>query len=295
MAARNVQQIPHGNLGRGTTRGSIVITEGRAEDSRGVAEVGDLGESVDGRQVHAGGIRARRHKRGGPSSRTTRTRSWPPICSSCRPSPSRSCSCSSSWGHDRRRLVHVAVTEHPTAAWTAPQLRNAFPDQAPGYLLHERDAVFADVATTIAAMNIRAVPTAPCSPWQNAYVERVIGSIRRECLDLVVVLSAAGLHRVLTDYTAYYMGARAHLALAEDSPTTRPIMPPSAGHVVPTPASRRAPPSLRPRSGVTGVRSPALLCLRAIALYARGLFQVNRSLAETVLGSVAVGSAIPRR
>jgi len=84
--------------------------------------------------------------------------------------------------HDRRRIVHMAVTEHPTAAWTAQQLRNAFPEHdAPGYLVHDRDTVFADVATTIAAMNIQAVRTAPRSPWQNAYVERVIGSIRREC------------------------------------------------------------------------------------------------------------------
>jgi putative transposase len=139
-------------------------------------------------------------------------------------------------GHDRRRIVHIAVAEHPTPAWTAQQLRNALPEnQAPGYLLHDRDAVFADVANTIAAMNIRAVRTAPRSPWQNAYVERVIGSIRRECLDHVIVLSAAGLERVLTDYTAYYLGARTHLALGKDAPITRPIMPPSAGRVVAIP------------------------------------------------------------
>jgi transposase InsO family protein len=92
--------------------------------------------------------------------------------------------------HDRRRLVHVAVTEHPTAAWTAQQLRNAFSDnETPRALLHDRDSVFADVATTIAGMNTQAVRTAPRSPWQNAYVERVIGSVRRECLDHVIVLT----------------------------------------------------------------------------------------------------------
>jgi putative transposase len=108
-------------------------------------------------------------------------------------------------GHDRRRIVHVAVTEHPTAAWTDQQLRNAFPENAaPRYLLHDRDAVFADVSTTIAGMNIQPVRTASRSPWQNAYVERVIGSIRRECLDHVIVVNAAGLGRVLTDYVAYY-------------------------------------------------------------------------------------------
>ena len=85
--------------------------------------------------------------------------------------------------HDRRRIVHVAVTAHPTAAWTAQQLRNALPEnEAPRYLLHDRDSVFAHVASTIERMNIQEVRTASQSPWQNAYVERVIGSIRRDCI-----------------------------------------------------------------------------------------------------------------
>ena len=84
-------------------------------------------------------------------------------------------------------------------------------------------------------MNIQAVRTAPRSPWQNAYVERVIGSIRRECLDHVIVVNAAGLHRVLTDYVAYYMRSRTHLALGKDAPISRPVMPPSAGRIVATP------------------------------------------------------------
>ena len=139
-------------------------------------------------------------------------------------------------GHDRRRIVHVAVTDHPTAAWTAQQLRNALPEsEAPRYLLHDRDTVFADVSTTIAAMNIQEVRTAPRSPWQNAYVERVIGSIRRECLDHVIAVSAAGLQRVLTEYSAYYMRSRTHLALEKDAPISRPVRPPSAGRVVATP------------------------------------------------------------
>jgi transposase InsO family protein len=92
--------------------------------------------------------------------------------------------------HDRRRIIHVAVTDHPTAAWSAQQLRNAFPEQqAPRHLLHDRDGAFAAVATTPAGMNIQTIRTAPRSPWQNAYVERVIGSIRRECLDHVIVVS----------------------------------------------------------------------------------------------------------
>jgi putative transposase len=138
--------------------------------------------------------------------------------------------------HDRRRIVHTAVTAHPTAAWTAQQLRNAFPDdQAPRYLLHDGDGAFVAVATTIAHMNIDAVRTAPRSPWQNAYVERVIGSIRRECLDHVIVLNEVGLQRVLARYGAYYMRCRTHLALAKGSPEPRAVQRPSAGRIVATP------------------------------------------------------------
>lgn len=98
--------------------------------------------------------------------------------------------------HDRRRIVHIA--DHPTAAWTAHQLRNALPDDlAPRCLLHDRDGAFAAVANTVAAcLNLDAVRTAPRSPWQNAYAERVIGSIRRGCLDHVIVVSDASLRRV---------------------------------------------------------------------------------------------------
>ena len=84
-------------------------------------------------------------------------------------------------------------------------------------------------------MNIQEVRTAPQSPWQNAYVERVIGSIRRECLDHVIVVNAAGLHRVLTDYVTHYMRSRTHLALGKDTPITRAVTPPSAGRIVATP------------------------------------------------------------
>ena len=138
--------------------------------------------------------------------------------------------------HERRRVVHVAVTDHPTSAWTAQQLRNAFPnEECPSYLLHDRDGAFAGIAGTIAAMQIQDVVTAPRSPWQNAYVERFIGSIRRECLDHVIVLSAAGLQRVVKDYVAYYMRSRTHLSLDKDSPTPRPVMPPAAGRIVAVP------------------------------------------------------------
>jgi transposase InsO family protein len=138
--------------------------------------------------------------------------------------------------HDRRRIVHFAVTDHPTAAWTAQQLRNAFPeDLAPGYLLHDREGAFTAVATTAAGMNIQTVRTAPQSPWQNAYVERIIGSFRRECLDHVIVANETGLRRMLASYVAYYMRSRRHLALAKDSPVPRPVQSSSAGRIVPTP------------------------------------------------------------
>jgi putative transposase len=130
----------------------------------------------------------------------------------------------------------VAVTEHPTAAWTAQQLRNAFSEhETPRYLLHDRDSVFADVATTIAGMNMQTVRTAPRSPWQNGYAERVIGSIRRECLDHVIVVNTAGLHRVLTDYVMYYLRSRTHLSLGKDTPSPRPVAPPSSGRIVAIP------------------------------------------------------------
>ena len=124
----------------------------------------------------------------------------------------------------------------PTATWTAQQLRNAFPNEdSPSYLLHDRDGAFTGIAGPLAAMQIQDVVTAPRSAWQNAYVERFIGSIRRECLDHVIVLSAAGLQRIANAYVAYYMCSRTHLSLEQDSPTPRPVMPPTTGRVVAIP------------------------------------------------------------
>jgi transposase InsO family protein len=100
--------------------------------------------------------------------------------------------------HERRRIVHVAVTAHPTAAWTAQQLREAFPfDESPRYLVHDRDTAFQGWATTARAIGIDEVITAAHSPWQNAYAERLIESIRRECLDHIIVANERGLRRVL--------------------------------------------------------------------------------------------------
>jgi transposase InsO family protein len=138
--------------------------------------------------------------------------------------------------HQRRRVVHVAVTAHPTAAWTAQQLRQAFPgDKVPRYLIRDRDYAFAAIGPTASGMGIHEVLTAPRSPWQNAYAERLIGSIRRECLDHVIVVNEIGLSRILTQYLAYYHRSRTHLSLAKDAPQPRPIAPPALGPIVAIP------------------------------------------------------------
>ena len=138
--------------------------------------------------------------------------------------------------HDRRRIVHVAVTPHPTAARTAQQFREAFPwDQAPRYLIHDRDLAFHAVTATARAMGIEVVRTARRSPWQNAYVERFIGSVRRECLDHVIVFNATGLRAILKSYVAYYTNSRTHLSLEKDSPEPRAVMAPGNGRVVAIP------------------------------------------------------------
>ena len=136
--------------------------------------------------------------------------------------------------HHRRRIVHLAVTEHPTAAWTAQQIIEAFPnDTAPRWLLRDRDAIYGDVfRRRVAGMGITAVITSPSSPWQNPYAERLIGSIRRKCLDHVIVLGERHLRRLLTAYLTYYHGARTHLALEKDAPTTRRVQTPTEGPVV---------------------------------------------------------------
>jgi transposase InsO family protein len=136
--------------------------------------------------------------------------------------------------HDRRRIVHIGVTAHPTATWIKQQMTEAFPwDTAPRYMIRDRDGVYGlEVRARIKAMGIDEVLTAPRSPWQNPYVERVIGSIRRECLDHVIVLSERHLRRVLASYLDYYHRSRTHLALSKDSPVPRPIQPAQTGKVI---------------------------------------------------------------
>jgi putative transposase len=139
--------------------------------------------------------------------------------------------------HDRRRIVHFNVAAHPTAEWTAQQLREAFPfDQIPRYLLRDRDRIYdGEFSKDVKAMGIKEVLSAPRSPWQRTYVERVIGTIRRECLDHVIVLSEASLYQHVKSFLAYYHESRTHLSLAKDTPEPRPVQPPALGAVVAIP------------------------------------------------------------
>jgi putative transposase len=136
--------------------------------------------------------------------------------------------------HDRRPILHFNVTAHPTAEWTGQQLREVFPfDQLPRYLLRDRDAIFGDeFRGQVRDMGIHEVLSAPRSPWQRAYVERVIGSIRRECLDHVTIFHETSLRRILGSYFGYYHRSRTHLSLSKDSPEPRSIQPPDMGSVV---------------------------------------------------------------
>src|SRR3989454_7997340 len=133
--------------------------------------------------------------------------------------------------HHRRRVVHFNVTEHPTAHWTAQQIVDAFP--APAYLLRDRDQVYGEqFRHRVKGMRIEEVLTAPHSPWQSPFVERLIGSVRRDCLDHVVVLSERHLCRILTRYFDYYHRSRTHLSLDKNTPDTRPIARPAFGHII---------------------------------------------------------------
>jgi putative transposase len=138
---------------------------------------------------------------------------------------------------DRRRIVHVNVTDSPTAEWTSLQLIPAFPfDTAPRYVLRNRDSIYGEkVVATLGAFGIKQKVISYQSPWQNGYVERVIGSIRRECLDRMVVFGERHLRRVLREYVAYYHGSRTHLGLGKDAPEPRAIQARDAGAVVSAP------------------------------------------------------------
>src|SRR6266404_4025639 len=139
--------------------------------------------------------------------------------------------------HKRRRVVHFGVTEHPTEEWTMQQMREAFPwDEAPRYVLRDRDAIYGrDFAALTRDMGIEEVLTAPRSPWENPFAQRLVGSIRRECLDHVIVRNERSLRRTLRNYFAYYQRSRTHLALGKDAPEPRAVEPLEQGRVVAIP------------------------------------------------------------
>jgi putative transposase len=139
--------------------------------------------------------------------------------------------------HERRRILHFAVTAHPTAEWAVQQLREAFPwETAPRYLLRDRDRIFGnDFVDQVKAMGIQQVLSAPRSPWQRAYIERVIGTIRRECLDHVIVFNEQSLRRHLRGFMDYYHRSRTHLGLQKDTPEARSIQRAEAGRIMAIP------------------------------------------------------------
>src|SRR5258705_8519539 len=130
-------------------------------------------------------------------------------------------------GHGRRQLLWFEVTRHPTAEWLARQITEAFPwASAPTYLVRDNDRAYGHVFTArVRAMGIRDRPIAPGSPWQNPYMERLIGTVRRECLDRMLIFGEAHLRQTLSSYAAYYNKVRTHLALDKDAPLGRAVQP----------------------------------------------------------------------
>ena len=177
---------------------------------------------------------------GEPSLPITSSTSPPAISSRYRPRPSASFRVLYVFivlRHDRREVVHFNVTTNPHSEWAGQQIVNAFPyEDAPRFLIRDRDGIYGDYfINRVEGMGIEEVPTAPHSPWQNPYCERAIGSIRRECLDHMIVLNERHLHSILTSYFDYYHNSRAHLSLDRNSPTPRGVEPPSLGEVVSIP------------------------------------------------------------
>jgi transposase InsO family protein len=129
--------------------------------------------------------------------------------------------------HERRRILQFAVTDHPEAPWVVQQLREAFPlDTAPRYAILDRDGKYGHgVPSALQRMGVKAVRTAPRSPWQNPYVERFGGTLRRELLDKIIVFNQTQLHRVVSQFVTYYHEDRCHLGLDKDAPEPRVVTP----------------------------------------------------------------------
>jgi putative transposase len=139
--------------------------------------------------------------------------------------------------HKRRRVLQFNVTEHPTAEWTAQQIIEAFPeDAAPRYLMRDRDGVYGHYfRTRVEGMGITEVLTAARSPWQNPFAERLIGSIRRECLNHAIVMGERHLKWTLKRYFRYYLDSRTHLSLQKDAPNPRIVQSTALRHIVQIP------------------------------------------------------------
>ena len=136
--------------------------------------------------------------------------------------------------HDRRRIVHFNVTEHPPAQWTGRQIVEAFPfDTVPEYLLRDGDGIYGDrVRRRLTSLGIDEIVTAPASPWQIAYVDHLIGSLRRELLDHVIILNERYLRGVLSSYLDYYHPGRTHRSLDQDAPDGRRVRLAQLGQIV---------------------------------------------------------------
>jgi transposase InsO family protein len=135
--------------------------------------------------------------------------------------------------HERRQVLHFNVTESPSACWAGQQIIEAFPyDTAPKYLLRDRDSIYGkDFVRRVRSIGLKQVVTAPQSPWQNPYAERLVESIRRECIDHIKVLNECHLRRILQGYFEYYHKARTHQGLNNDCPVHRPVEPRYIGEV----------------------------------------------------------------
>ena len=139
--------------------------------------------------------------------------------------------------HDRRKVLHFNVTEHPTAFWSAQQIVEAFPyDGTPKYLLRDNDSIYGQAfQQRVKSLGIEEIKTAYRSPWQNPFVERLIGSVRRECINHVLVLSERHLKRIVREYFDYYNNSRAHMSLNGNAPLPREVEPPDRGNVLAIP------------------------------------------------------------